>query len=95
VTRGWLDTRYTDGLAAAKRGDGKGIRTTVVAHPTDYTFKAGHRIALVVATASSEWVAPKPYDGVPTPTYALELGPATSLSLPLVGAGDLRTLFAR
>jgi len=94
VTRGWLDTRYDNGLAAAKPGDGKGLRSTVVAKPSDWTFQKGHRIALVVQTASSEWVLPKPYDGAPTPTYTLELGPTTSLSLPLVGAGDLRTLFA-
>lgn len=95
VTRGWLDTRYAKGLAKAQPADGTGIRTTVVAKPSDWTFQKGHRIALVVQTASLEWTAPKPYDGIPSPTYALELGPATSLTLPLVGAGDVRTLFAR
>ncbi len=95
VTRGWLDTRYAKGLASAQPGDGTGLRTTVLAKPTDWTFTEGHRIALVVQTASVEWTAPKPYDGVPTPTYALELGRTTSLTLPLVGAGDVRTLFAR
>ncbi len=95
VTRGWLDTRYAKGLATRQPGDGKGIRTGVVAKPTDWTFAKGHRIALIVKTASAEWTAPKPYDGAPTPTFGLELGPATSLTLPLVGAGDVRTLFAQ
>jgi X-Pro dipeptidyl-peptidase len=94
VTRGWLDTRYAKGLAKATPGNGKGLRTSVVAKPTDWTFRKGHRIALVLQTASLEWTMPKAYDGVPTPTFGLELGPQTSLALPLVGAGDVRTLFA-
>jgi X-Pro dipeptidyl-peptidase len=96
VTRGWLDTRYAGGLAEAKPGDGEGIRTSVVAKPSDWTFGKGHRIALVLQTSSLEWTMPKAYDGVPTPTptFELEVGPATSLTLPLVGAGDVATLFA-
>ena len=94
VTRGWLDTRYTAGLAAAKPGDGKGIRVAMPAHPTDWVFRKGHRIALLVQTGSTEWALPKTYDGVPTPTYGLDLGPATSLTLPLVAPGNPRTLFA-
>ena len=94
VTRGWLDTRYSAGLATPRPGDGTGLRVTMPAHPTDWTFRKGHRIALVLQTASLEWVLPKAYDGVPTPTYALELGTATSLTLPLVAPGDTRTLFA-
>ena len=58
-------------------------------------FRAGHRIRLVVATSSAEWVLPKAYDGGPSPAYALQLGEATTLTLPLAGAGDLRTLFTR
>lgn len=95
VTRGWLDTRYRDGLGAPRPGDGKSIRATVPAKPTDWTFRAGHRIALVLQTSSSEWVLPKAYDGVPAPTFGLELGAATSLTLPLVGAGDVRSLFGK
>ena len=94
VTRGWLDTRYAKSLATAQPGDGKGLRTSVVAKPTDWTFKKGHRIALIVKTASAEWTAFKTYDGAPTPTFGLELGSATSLTLPLVSPGDVRTLFA-
>lgn len=94
VTRGWLDTRYASGLAQAKPGDGKGIRAALPAHPTDWVFRTGHRIALVLQTASAEWVLSKPYDGVPTPTYDLELGAATSLTLPLVAPGNVQTLFA-
>jgi X-Pro dipeptidyl-peptidase len=93
VTRGWLDTRYAAGLATATPGDGTGIRTAVTAHPTDWTFRQGHRIALIVQTASVEWTLPKTYDGIPSPTYGLAVGAATSLTLPLVGAGNVRTLF--
>jgi predicted acyl esterase len=96
VTRGWLDTRYAAGLSKPQAGDGTSLAASVVAKPTDWTFRKGHRIALVVQTSSLEWVAPKPYDGgAPSPSYALELGPRTSLTLPLVGAGDVRTLFAK
>ncbi len=94
VTRGWVDTRYASSLATPKLGDGKGLTTTVLAKPTDYVFRKGHRIALLVATSSAEWTLPKAYDGAPgSPTYALELGSATTLTLPL--AGDTRGLFAR
>jgi X-Pro dipeptidyl-peptidase len=96
VTRGWLDTRYSGGLDAARPGDGTQIRASMEAKPTDWTFRKGHRIALVVQTASLEWIVNKPYDGgAPSPTYALQLGGATSMTLPLVGAGDARTLFAK
>jgi X-Pro dipeptidyl-peptidase len=95
VTRGWLDTRYAGSLQAAEPADGTGIRSSITAHPTDWTFRAGHRIALVLQTSSAEWTLPKPYDGLPTPTYALELGPTTSLTLPLVGAGSAASLFAK
>lgn len=97
VTRGWLDTRYGQGLDAQRLGDGTRLDSTVVAKPTDYTFSAGHRIALVVQTSSLEWVLQKPYDGAPCPTcaaYTLEFGPGTSLTLPLVGKPDVRRLFA-
>ena len=66
----------------------------MTAHPSDWTFRKGHRIALIVQTTSLEWTLPKAYDGAPTPTYDLELGPTTSLTLPLVGPGDVRTLFS-
>jgi predicted acyl esterase len=97
VTRGWMDTRYAGDLGVLRAGDGSGLRHAVVAKPTDYTFAAGHRIALLVQTSSLEWVAPKAYDGAPCPTcaaYSLELGPGTSLTLPLVGKPDPRRLFA-
>ena len=74
-------------------GDGKRLTTTVVTKPTDYVFRRGHRIALLVATSSVEWTLPKAYDGAPgSPAYSLELGSATTLTLPL--AGETRGLFA-
>ena len=96
VTRGWIDTRYARSLAAPVPGDGTGLAATVVAKPTDYVFRKGHRIAVVVATSSAEWVLAKAYDGAPCAgcaQWALQLG-GTAVTLPLVGAGDPRTLFA-
>ena len=93
VTRGWLDTRYARSLATPTLGDGKSLTTTVTAKPTDYVFRKGHRIALLISTSSAEWTLPKAYDGAPgSPTYVLELGSATTLTLPL--AGDTRGLFS-
>ena len=65
VTRGWVDTRYARSLSAQQRGDGRSLSTVVTAKPTDYVFRKGHRIALVVTTSSTEWTLPKAYDGLP------------------------------
>jgi X-Pro dipeptidyl-peptidase len=99
VTRGWLDTRYAGGLDrlhADDDGDGV-LRARVEAKPMDWTFRAGHRIALVVQTSSLEWAVPKAYDGAPCPTcatWSLGLGPETSLTLPVVGKTSAARLFA-
>ncbi len=72
VTRGWLDTRYRKSLS--KQVDvevGKPFQTTVIAKPTDYTFKKGHYIALNIQTEQNEWMVPKPYvgcDDLPEPS---------------------------
>jgi len=62
VTRGWLDTRYRDGLAKQKMLEpNKRTGVTVVEKPTDYVFKKGHHIGLQIATEINEWSLPKPY----------------------------------
>jgi X-Pro dipeptidyl-peptidase len=62
VTRGWLDTRYRNGLdKQVELTPGKPFGVTVVAHPQDYVFKKGHRIGLNIQTEINEWSLPKPY----------------------------------
>ena len=101
VTRGWLDTRYREGLKG--QGfvtPGTSFPTVVVEKPTDYTFKAGHLIGLQVQTEIVEWSVPKPVDpNCASPTCNVvridwEDG-RTRVILPVVGAGvKSKTLFA-
>ncbi|HVE64615.1 MAG TPA: CocE/NonD family hydrolase [Mycobacteriales bacterium] len=100
VTRGFLDTRYAASLASQKRAPGgKPFASTVVAKPTDYIFRAGHRIGLIVSTESNEWVLPKAYDApcaaATCASYTLDVGGASSLTLPLVGRLRPGRLFAQ
>jgi X-Pro dipeptidyl-peptidase len=90
VTRGWLDSRYRNGLA--KQQDlalAKGADLTVVEHPTDYTFKKGHVVGLMVSTEINEWSLPKPYpcQSVNCPTIIIDWQSGKSqLVLPIVHA---------
>ncbi|MEA2447546.1 MAG: X-Pro dipeptidyl-peptidase, partial [Actinomycetota bacterium] len=62
VTRGWLDSRYRDGLAKQKLLDpGKPFTMNVMEKPVDYTFPKGHHIGFQIATEINEWSLPKPY----------------------------------
>ena len=68
VTRGWLDSRYRNGLGKqvdVKPGGQFGM--TVVTKPQDYTFKKGHLIGLNIQTEINEWSLPKPYPGCDNP----------------------------
>jgi X-Pro dipeptidyl-peptidase len=90
VTRGWLDSRYRDGLDKQKDMDLiKGGDLTIVEHPTDYTFKKGHAIGLMVSTEINEWSFPKPYAcasaDCPTVTIDWQSG-KSQLILPIVHA---------
>ena len=69
VTRGWLDSRYRNGLAkqAPALKPGKKSLITVVEKPTDYVFKKGHYIGLNIQTEINEWSVPKPYPNCDTP----------------------------
>ncbi|MDQ3915170.1 MAG: CocE/NonD family hydrolase [Actinomycetota bacterium] len=61
VTRGFLDSRYRNGLdKEVDLKPGKSTGMTVVMKPQDYTFRAGHQIGLQVATEILEWHLPKP-----------------------------------
>ncbi|MGH2699157.1 MAG: CocE/NonD family hydrolase [Actinomycetota bacterium] len=64
VTRGFLDSRYRNGLGTTRAiRPGKPFPMTVVEKPTDYTFRKGHRIGLSVQTEINEWMVAKPYPG--------------------------------
>jgi X-Pro dipeptidyl-peptidase len=109
VTRGWLDSRYRNGLGKQQLAEpGKPLGMNIVLNPQDYTFKKGHHIGLMIATEINEWSIPKPYPCAPDPTAAdpaasvtgcanvrvmWENG-GTKLTLPLVNPGDPETLFS-
>ena len=60
VTRGFLDSRYREGLH--KEVDvtpGKSFGATIVMKPQDYTFRKGHILGLQIATEITEWHVPK------------------------------------
>ena len=85
VTRGWMDTRYpADGYAQRRTlTPGSPATVTVPIKPTDYTFRAGHRLALVVQTDAVDWVLPRPCtQGTPV-VQVLYGGGASALTLPL------------
>jgi X-Pro dipeptidyl-peptidase len=69
VTRGFLDTRYRNGLdKEVDLEPGKSTGMTVVLKPQDYTFRAGHQIGLQVSTEILEWHLPK----VPAPCESVD-----------------------
>lgn len=108
VTRGWLDSRYRNGLSKqAEVTPGKSFGMTVVAKPMDYTFAKGHIIQLNIQTEINEWSLPKldpDCQQVPDPTVQgqqdctqvrinWEQG-KTRLILPVVNAPkDVHSLF--
>jgi len=64
TTRGFLDSRYRNGLARPQDVKaGSYFPITVPMKPIDYTFKKGHSIGLQIQTEALEWMVPKPYPG--------------------------------
>ncbi|HWC12992.1 MAG TPA: CocE/NonD family hydrolase [Actinomycetota bacterium] len=64
TTRGFLDSRYRNGLSKQKPVEpGKPFEATVEMKPIDYVFKAGHFIGLNIQSEIVEWMLPKPYAG--------------------------------
>ena len=101
VTRGFLDSRYRNGLAKQQLVQpGQPIDMTVLANPQDYTFKKGHQIGLMIATEINEWALPKPYpcSDAADPTGCVQVrvnweNGETRLTLPLVNPGNPDDLF--
>jgi X-Pro dipeptidyl-peptidase len=85
VTRGWMDTRYPKDGYAQKNAltPGAPAAVTVPIKPTDYTFRKGHRLALVVQTDAVDWVLPRPCAGGAPVVEVLYGGGASALTLPL------------
>lgn len=80
ITRGWLDSRYRDGLEKQKLIEPNKLwLADITAMPTDYTFLAGHYLGLNIQTEIIEWSLPKPYPGcdalptLPDPTNPLSV----------------------
>jgi X-Pro dipeptidyl-peptidase len=74
ATRGWLDSRYRHGLEQEQLlSPGKPFSESLALKPTDYTFRAGHRIVLLISTETLEWAKSKLYD-LPTsdPTVTID-----------------------
>ena len=92
ATRGWLDSRYRDGLGQEVLvTPGTPFGENLHLWPTDYTFRAGHRLVLLVSTETLEWAKSKVYD-VPTdsPTVTIDYARGQSyLTLPAaLASGD-------
>jgi X-Pro dipeptidyl-peptidase len=88
TTRGWLDSRYRNGLSGQVLvTPGTPFAMDVALWPTDYTVRAGHRLLLLVSTEAIDWGIAKPYsDPSTSPTVQLGYEQAQSyLTLPVVG----------
>ncbi|HYP24845.1 MAG TPA: CocE/NonD family hydrolase C-terminal non-catalytic domain-containing protein, partial [Actinomycetota bacterium] len=60
VTRGFLDSRYRNGLdKEVEVTPGESFGATIVMKPQDYVFRKGHVIGLQIATEILEWHVPK------------------------------------
>lgn len=63
VTRGFLDSRYRNGLGKVSMVEpGKPFGATVTMKPTDYLFRKGHSIGLNFFSENVEWAVPKRLD---------------------------------
>ena len=97
VTRGWLDSRYRNGLAKQQLATPmQELGMNIVANPTDYTFKKGHQIGLLIATEINEWSLPKAYPCTTLECVQVRINweeGGTKLILPLVNPGSTDTLF--
>jgi X-Pro dipeptidyl-peptidase len=93
LTRGWLDSRYRDGLDhEAPMAPGTSTKMDIQLFPTDYTVRKGHRLVLLVQSEDLDWAIAKPDPGRTSPTVTIDWANAQStLTLPVVG--NARGLF--
>jgi len=85
LTRGWLDSRYRNGLDhEVPTRPGRPTSMNVQLFPTDYTVRAGHRLVLLVQTEDVDWAIAKPYPVAVDPTVQIDWSKGQSwLSLPV------------
>lgn len=90
VERGFLNLDYRNGLAKAQPSAGEWVDAEVELLPQDYTFKAGHRIGLLVQSSNTVWAVPGALGTVDVANGRIsDVTPIGSrLQLPLVGAGN-------
>jgi X-Pro dipeptidyl-peptidase len=88
LTRGWLDSRYRDGLDhEVPMTPGTSTRMDVALFPTDYTVRKGHRLVLLVQSEDLDWAIAKPDPARTSPVVQIDWSTAqSSLTLPVVGS---------
>ena len=88
LTRGWLDSRYRDGLDhEVPMTPGTSTRMDIQLFPTDYTVRKGHRLVLLVQSEDLDWAIAKPDPARTSPTVTIDWMAAQSwLTLPVVGS---------
>ena len=93
MTRGWLDSRYRNGLDhGVATTPGKSTSMNVDLFPTDYTVRKGHQLVLLIQTEDLDWAFAKAYPDAADPTVQIDWSNAQSwLDVPLVGA--IRNVF--
>jgi X-Pro dipeptidyl-peptidase len=86
LTRGWLDSRYRDGLDhEVPTTPGASTAMDIQLFPTDYTVRKGHQLVLLVQTEDLDWAFAKPYPTASDPTVQVDWSKAQSwLTLPVV-----------
>jgi X-Pro dipeptidyl-peptidase len=88
LTRGWLDSRYRDGLDHEVPMTPNALTSMSIAlFPTDYTVRKGHRLVLLVQSEDLDWAIAKPDPARTDPTVLIDWNRArSSLTLPVVGS---------
>ena len=94
AARGFMNLQYRNGLESAEPMPvGEPFEATAIMKPQDYTFKAGHRIGVVLAGSNVMWTRPD----VPALTTTVHHdggATGTSLRLPIVNPpADTAALF--
>jgi predicted acyl esterase len=73
LTRGWLDSRYRDGLDhEVPSTAGRSTQMDVALFPTDYTVRKGHRLVLLVQPEDVDWAFPKPLASPSNPNVQID-----------------------
>jgi X-Pro dipeptidyl-peptidase len=85
LTRGWLDSRYRDGLDhEVPTTPSTSTAMNIELFPTDYTVRKGHRLVLLVQSEDVDWAFAKPYPVPVDPSVQIDWSRAqTWLSLPI------------